>query len=95
MVGQQKSHKVCDGGTDCDGIWYFPPLVVIFEGQPKGCIAWTFSTFNDGAKYCCQKRAWMDEDVMHYWIKHVLSPYLKDTPDSIILLLLLDEYSVH
>ena len=38
----------------------FLPPVVIFEGQPKGSIAQTFLTFNDGAKYFCQKRAWMD-----------------------------------
>ena len=30
----------------------FLPPVVIFEGQPKGCIAQMFSTFNDSAKYC-------------------------------------------
>ena len=42
-----------------------------------------------------QKTAWTDERVMHYWIDHVLRPYIKTAPKGVVPLLYLDKYACH
>jgi hypothetical protein len=38
------------------------PLMLIFKGQPSGCIAKTeFATYTATHRYRCQANAWMDE----------------------------------
>ena len=69
--------------------------MVIYEGKPSGRIVWEFPSYNPGGVYCCQERAWQNQQTMEFWIRTVLKPYLSTAPVGKIPVLLLDEYRVH
>ena len=76
------------------------PPFMIFKGTPNGRIASReFGTYPPTGKYACQKKAWMDEDLMHVWIDQVLTPYKEERdqrdPDGPPPILILDAYCVH
>ena len=72
-----------------------PPMLV-FRGAPNGHIAnREFGTFPDGGHYACQKKAWMDEDMMNKWIDLVLVPWKNAKEPEIIPIIILDAYRVH
>ena len=59
------------------------PLLV-FKGTPGGRISnKEFPSFCPGGVYECQKRAWMDEQVMITWIEKVLKPWFEEVPAGV------------
>ena len=48
-----------------------------------------------GPHYTVQKKAWMDETVMHDWIDSILKPYMAEAPEGIVPILFLDSYHAH
>jgi hypothetical protein len=72
------------------------PPMLIFKGVTNGCIAnREFGMYPDHGHYGCQKKAWMDEEMMHKWIDLVLVPWRQMTTPDIVPLLILDTYRVH
>ena len=72
------------------------PPMIIFKGAPNGRIAnREFGTYPDGGHYACQKKAWMDEDMMNRWIDLVLVPWKDSKAPGIVPILVLDVYRVH
>ena len=72
------------------------PPMLIFKGATNGCIAnREFGTYPDPGHYGCQKKAWMDEEMMHTWIDLVLVPWRQTTMPGIVPLLILNAYQVH
>ena len=60
--------------------------MLIFKGATNGCIAnCEFGTYPDCGHYCCQKKAWMDEEMMHKWIDLVLVPWGQTTTPMLYL----------
>jgi len=70
------------------------PLIV-YKGKPGARIARQLATYPAGPVYCCQDRAWMDEQVMIRWVKEVLAPFVSAAPPGVIPLLILDSYRCH
>ena len=66
-----------------------PPLIV-FKGKGGGRIELEFVNFNQGAAYAVQPKAWMDEDVMKFWMETILIPYVMSAPAGVHPFLLLD-----
>jgi len=83
---------VCADGTK------LPPLL-IYKGTPGADIEKEFVSkkhdYPKGVFCMVQKTAWTDERVMHYWIDHVLRPYIKTAPKGVVPLLYLDKYACH
>jgi hypothetical protein len=51
------------------------PPMLIFKGATNERIAnLEFGTYPDCGHYGCQKKAWMDEEMMHKWIDLMLVP---------------------
>jgi hypothetical protein len=48
-----------------------------------------------GPNYTVQKKAWMDETVMHEWIDVILEPYIQSALEGIVPVLFLDLYWAH
>jgi hypothetical protein len=72
------------------------PPMLIFKGATNGRIASReFGTYPDCGHYGCQKKALMDEEMMHKWIDLVLVPWRQTTMPGIVPLLILDVYRVH
>jgi hypothetical protein len=72
------------------------PSMIVFKGKADGRIARSeFATYPPGHHYRCQDNAWMDERVMIAWVDDVLKPYVKNAPDHVIPLLILDSYRCH
>ena len=72
------------------------PPMLIFKGATNGRIAKReFGTYPDSGHYSCQKKAWMDEDMMHLWIDQVLVPWKMTKPPGVVPILVLDAYRVH
>ena len=72
------------------------PLMVVFKGQRTGQIATReFGTYPSSHHYRCQKKAWMDEQVMIDWVDDALAPYVATAPENIIPVLILDSYQCH
>lgn len=73
-----------------------PPLFV-YKGKPGGRIEKReFSTFENGAFYTVQEKAWMDEKIMLKWVDKVLKPYVDTIGTGIICpILFLDSYRCH
>ena len=72
------------------------PLMLVFKGERTGRIATTeFSTYPTTHHYRCQKKAWMDEQVMLDWVDDVLKPYIATAPEHVIPVLILDSYRCH
>ena len=68
-------------------------LMVIFKGQRTGRIAtMEFSTYPTTHHCCCQKKAWMDKQVMLNCVDEVLAPYIATAPEDVIPVLILDSY---
>ena len=70
------------------------PLVV-FKGTEFGSISRELSTYQQGALYQCQIKAWCDKRVMLFWVNNVLGPYVHEAPPDVRPVLLLDRYSCH
>ena len=83
---------VCADGTK------LPPLL-IYKGTPGRDIEKEFASkkhaYPKGVFCMVQKTAWTDERVMHFWIDHVLAPYVKTAPEGVVPLLYLDKYACH
>ena len=71
------------------------PPMLIFKGAANGRIAREFVTYPDGGHYACQKKAWMDEEMMSKWIDDVLVPWRNEKGPDVIPILILDAYRVH
>ena len=71
------------------------PPMLIFKGAANGCIAREFVTYPYGGHYACQKKAWMDEEMMSKWIDDVLVPWRNEKGPDVIPILILDAYRVH
>ncbi len=71
------------------------PPMLIFKGAANGRIAREFVTYPDGGHYVCQKKAWMDEEMMSKWIDDVLVPWQNEKGLDVIPILILDVYRVH
>jgi hypothetical protein len=70
--------------------------MLIFKGKPGGKIEkLEFPTFPSKVLYACQDNAWMDEGVMLMWVQKVLKPYVREAPEHIVPILLLDSYRCH
>jgi hypothetical protein len=71
------------------------PPFLIFKGAPNGCIAnHEFAMYPDHGHYVCQKKAWMDKNIMNKWIGIVLIPWKNAKAPGIIPILILDAYCV-
>jgi hypothetical protein len=79
----------------CDANGGMLPPLLIFKGAANGRIAREFGTYPEGGHYACQKKAWMDEDMMSKWIDDVLVPWRNEKGPDVIPLLVLDAYRVH
>ena len=71
-----------------------PPLVV-FKGKGGGRIEREFGNFNPGAMCAVQPKAWMDKQVMKFWMDDILVPYILSAPPGVHPFLLLDSYRCH
>ena len=70
--------------------------MLIFKGTPNGRIEnHEFGTYPERGHYACQKKAWMDEEMMHKWIDLVLIPWKETTTPGVVPLLILDAYRIH
>ena len=70
--------------------------LIIFKGVANGRIAKKeLATFSPMAVYAVQKKAWMDESMMKYWIEKCLSPWKNTLPPNCVPLLILDSFRVH
>ena len=49
------------------------PSMLIFKGVPNGNDR-KFVTYLDHGHYACQKKAWIDEEMMNKWIDLILIP---------------------
>ncbi len=79
-----------------DGGGNMLPPMLIFKGTVNGRIAnHEFSTYPDSGHYCCQKKAWMDKELMNRWIDQVLIPWKMTKPPGVVPTLILDAYRVH
>ena len=64
--------------------------------KPDGRIAQNeFEMYPTTHHYRCQDNAKMDEGVMIAWVDEILKPYVANTPNYIIPLLILDSYRCH
>jgi hypothetical protein len=72
------------------------PPMLIFKGATNGRIAsHEFINYPDGGHYSCQKKAWMDEEMMNRWIDQVLVPWKMTKPPVVVPILVLDTYHIH
>jgi hypothetical protein len=51
--------------------------------------------FPEGGHYACQKKAWMEEEMMTKWIDLVLVPWKNSKVPGVIPIIILDAYCVH
>jgi len=69
---------------------------LIFKGVPNGRIAnQKIVMYPDCGHYLCQKKAWIDEDIMNNWINVILIQWKIVKAPGIIPILILDAYHVH
>jgi hypothetical protein len=72
------------------------PPILIFKGATNGQITYCeFGTYPDHGHYGCQKKAWMDEEMMYNWIDFVLILWRNTTSPGVLPLLILGTYLVH
>ena len=71
------------------------PPMLIFKGAVNGCISHEFVTYPDEGHYACQKKAWMDEEMMSKWIDDVRIPWQNEKGPMVIPILILDAYRFH
>ena len=72
------------------------PPMLIFKGATNRRIAnREFGTYPDHGHYGCQKKAWMDEEMMNLWIDLVLVLWKDSRKPDVVSLLILDTYHVH
>jgi hypothetical protein len=70
--------------------------MLIFKGALNGCITkCKFVMCPDRGHYSCQKKLWMDSDMMNRWIDLVLVPWKNLMAPGIVPTLILDAYRVH
>ena len=80
----------------CTAAGQFLRPMLIYKGKAMGKIATTeFQTYPTTHHYRCQKKAWMDEQVMLDWVDEVLAPYIATAPEHVIPVLVLDSYRCH
>jgi hypothetical protein len=80
--------------VDASGKMLQPML--IFKGTTNGRIVnREFGMYPDHGHYGCQKKAWMDKEMMHKWIDPVLVPWRQTTTPGVVPLLILNAYRVH
>lgn len=92
-TGAEKQHITVVLTVAADGSM-LPPMV-IFKG--KRCLKLTAS---EGVLVCVQTKAWMDEDLIKEYLKHIWQPYVEETADRLDLpdhnaLLTLDSFKAH
>jgi uncharacterized protein YceK len=68
------------------------PPMLIFKRAMNGCISHEFATYPDEGHYACQKKAWMDKEMMSKWIDDVLIPWRNEKGPDVIPMLILDAY---
>ena len=71
-----------------------PPMLK-FKGAANGLIACEFATYPGEGHYTCQKKAWMDKEMMEKWIEDILVPWQNEKGPDVIPILILDAYRVH
>ena len=71
-----------------------PPMLT-FKGTVNRHISCEFAMYPDKGHYVCQKKAWMDEEMMLKWIDDVLIPWCNEKGPDVIPILILDAYQVH
>ncbi len=70
------------------------PLLIL-KGKPGGRIEREFPNFCDDCLYGVQEKAWMDEQLVHFWIEKIIAPDIKTAPPGIVPIVILDSYKVH
>ena len=69
---------------------------LVFKGAPNGRIAnGKFAMYLNHGHHVCQKKSWMDEDVMNKEIDMILILWKNAKAPGIIPILILDAYHVH
>jgi len=72
------------------------PPMLIFKGAPNGRIVnCEFVMFPKGGHYACQKKVWMDKEMMNKWINLVLVPWKNPKALGVVPIVMLDAYHVH
>ena len=71
------------------------PPMFIFKGAANGRISREFAMYPDEGHYACQKKAWMDKEMMLKWIDDVLIPWQNEKGPDEIPILILNAYRVH
>ena len=71
------------------------PPTIIFKGKRRLNLS-----APEGVRVCVQDKAWMDEDLMKEYLKHIWQPYVEETADRLGLpnhnaLLTLDSFRAH
>ncbi len=65
-------------------------------GKPKGTIArHELPMLPRELTYCCQEKAWFDEQVMVDWVQEILAPYVAKVPHGKVPIILLVHFTVH
>ena len=67
------------------------PPMLLFKGSTNGQIG----AYPDCYHYGCQKKAWIDEEMMDKWIDFVFIPWRSTTSPAVVPLLILKAYCVH
>ncbi len=63
--------------------------------KPGGRIEHEFSNYCKDCLYGVKEKSWMDEHLVHLWIKKLLAPDIENLPPGIIPAVILDSYKVH
>jgi hypothetical protein len=71
------------------------PPMLIFKGAVNVRISRELVRYPDKGHYACQKKAWMDKEMMLKWIDDVLIPWHNEKGPDVIPILILDAYRVH
>ena len=92
-TGAEKRHITVVLTVAADGSM-LPPMV-IFKGKRRLKL-----TAHEGVLVCVQTKAWMDEELMKEYLKHIWQPYVEETAERLGLpdhnaLLLLDSFKAH
>ncbi len=68
---------------------------LFFEGKSGDRIEYDLTSFWADCHYVVQGKAWMDEQLVHYWIDNIVAPDIKTAPHGIIPNVILNFYRVH
>ncbi len=66
-----------------------------FKGKHGGRIECVLTSFRADCHYGVQEKVWMDEQLLHCWIDHILAPDIESAPPGIITIVILDFYRVY